>query len=142
MLEIALNLDFVLAGERAHLQGLLHTHTREDAPSLRRLAHAHLHDAVRWYTIDPLSVEQHLADARRVDARNRAQRRRLARAIGANQRDDLAGLDAKRNALDGVDVAIKSVNVAQLEGGNAVAHAGLDSWGCSAVASVVAARPR
>src|SRR5258708_35232955 len=111
MLEIPLNLDLVLAGERAHLQVLLHTHTREDAPALRRLAHAHLHDAVRWHTIDPLSVEQHLADAGRVDARNRAHRRRLARAIGANHRADLAGLDAKRNALACVDVALKDVEM-------------------------------
>jgi hypothetical protein len=79
----------------AHLEVLLHTHARKDAPAFGRLADAHLHDAVRRHAIDALSIEQHFAVARPDDARDGAQRGRLAGTVGANQGDNLTGHDAQ-----------------------------------------------
>ena len=102
--------------ERAHLQVLLHRHPREDPPPLGRLADAHLrrcgaaaHASIRC-PFSSTSPSRGLDDAR-----DRPQRRRLARAVGADQRDDLARLDLQRDALERVDVAVVRVDVAQLE---------------------------
>ena len=50
-----------------------------------------------------------------VEAGDRAQRRRLAGAVGADQRDDLALLDRQRDALERLDVAVVGVDVLDLE---------------------------
>src|SRR5207237_2936707 len=140
--------------ERTHLEVFLNSHARKDAPTLRRLAHTHLDDAVRRHAIDPLSVQQDLAFARLNNPRDRAQRRGLACSIRTDQRHDLARLDTQRDAFDGVDVAVERVDIAQLQGCSAMprrhiggsrtnrqsAH-GVAGPG-SADASAVAARPR
>ena len=56
-----------------------------------------------------------VAGARRRQARDRAQRRRLAGAVGADQRDALALLDGQRDALERLDVAVVGVDVVDLE---------------------------
>ena len=53
--------------------------------------------------------------ARRREAGDRAQRRGLARAVRADQRDDLALLDLERDALERGDVAVVGVDVVELE---------------------------
>ena len=46
---------------------------------------------------------------------DRLQGRRLAGAVGADQRDDLAAADLERHALQRVDVAVVGVDVLELE---------------------------
>ena len=53
--------------------------------------------------------------ARRRQARDRAQRRRLAGPVGADERDALALLDRQRDALQRLDVAVVRVDVVDLE---------------------------
>ena len=53
--------------------------------------------------------------ARRREPGDRAQRRRLAGAVGADQRDALALLDGQRDALERLDVAVVGVDVVDLE---------------------------
>ena len=80
------------------------------------VALGHQHDAaprvlVRRPVLDALALERDraLGDARVVEAeeaRDRAQRRGLAGAVGAEQRDDLPGLDRQRDALHRGDGAL------------------------------------
>ncbi len=80
------------------------------------VALGHQHDAatrvlVRQPVLDALALEgdRALGDARVVDAekaRDRAQRRGLAGAVGAEQRDDLPRLDRERDALHRRDGAL------------------------------------
>ena len=51
------------------------------------------------------------------EAGDRVQRRRLARAVGADHRDDLAVADVEVDAEDGFDRAVRDLDVAQLEHG-------------------------
>ena len=66
---------------------------------------------VRRAVLDALALEDdrafgHAGVVEAEKAGNRAQRRGLAGAVGAEQRDDLAGLDGQRNALHGGDGAL------------------------------------
>ena len=68
-------------------------------------------DLVRRPVLDALALEDDRAfgDARVVEAEeagDRAQRRGLAGAVGAEQRDDLPGLDRERDALHRGDHAV------------------------------------
>ena len=67
--------------------------------------------------VSPISspVEADRALARRRQPRDRAQRRRLAGAVRADQRDDLALLDLERDALERLDVPVEGVDVLELE---------------------------
>ena len=57
-----------------------------------------------------------IAPSRRPEqARDRAQRRRLAGAVGADQRDELARGDRQRHALQRADVAVPDVDVARAQ---------------------------
>ena len=78
----------------------------------------------RHRDVAPLEADAALAGA--VEPVDRAKRRRLARAVGADQRHDLACADPERDALERVDRAVVEVDVVQLEdvaGGRLGAHA-------------------
>ena len=60
-------------------------------------------------------AEADLARARRDEPHDRVQRRRLPRAVRADQPDDLAGRDAQREPADGRDAAVRDLEVAELE---------------------------
>ncbi len=53
--------------------------------------------------------------ARRRQAGDGAQRRRLAGAVGADQRDDLALVDRERDALERLDRAVGGADVLEFE---------------------------
>ena len=55
------------------------------------------------------ALEAHVAPARAQQAGDRLQRRRLARAVGAEEGDDLALADRERDALEGADLAVADV---------------------------------
>src|SRR4051812_45999708 len=101
----------VPARERAHLEVLEDRHAREDPPALGRLRDADLGDGVARQPLDLGAVEDDAAHPRRHDARDRAQRRRLAGAVRADERDDLAFVDLERDALERLDRAVERVDV-------------------------------
>src|SRR5438552_621300 len=80
----------ILALEGAHLEVLEHAHAREEPPPLRRLRDAHLHDLVGRRRGDVAVPERDRALPRPVQAVDRPERRRLAGAVGPDQRDHLA----------------------------------------------------
>src|SRR6185437_12612970 len=105
----------VTALERPHLQVLEHGHAREQPPPLRRLADSHPYDVVRRRADDVLAVEENAAALGLVDALDRAQRRRLAGTVRADQRHYLALVHRERDALDGLDRPVVGVDVVELE---------------------------
>ena len=81
---------------RAHLEILEHGQVREDAAPLGRHRDAARDERVRGHAGDVLAVEHRRGPLCGVEqAGDRAQRRRLAGAVGADQRDDLAGVDRR-----------------------------------------------
>src|SRR5262249_49317743 len=112
---LALDRGAVLAGIRAHLEVLEHRHAREDAAALWRLADAELDPAVGRQLRDVLAVEEDVSRRDRPDAGDRLQSGRLAGAIGADQRDNLARVDREGQALDGPNAAVENLDVAQLK---------------------------
>src|SRR4051794_14174523 len=109
--EVLADAGGIAAREGAHLEVLEDAHAREDAPSLRRLGDPDLGDLVAGETLDLGAVEEDAAGPRRHDARDRPQRRRLARAVGADERDDLALVDLERDALERLDRAVEGMDV-------------------------------
>src|SRR6185437_14270201 len=105
----------VAALEGAHLEVLDDGHPREELAALRRLRDAHLHDVVRRGLRDVLALERDRALARVVEPVDRAQRRRLARAVRADHRHDLALANLERDALERVNRAVVGVHVTELE---------------------------
>ncbi len=111
----------VAAGEGAELEVFQRRHVGDDAPALHHLEDAAADDLVGIDAVDALAVEHDLA-ARDLavlgleQARDRLQRRRLAGAIGAEQRDDraLGHLEAQA-AQHQDDVVIDDLDVAHAE---------------------------
>ena len=62
-----------------------------------------------------LAVDQDLAGIGRVGAGERADQRRLAGAVAADEADDLAGVEVDGDAVDGVDAAERDEDVAHLD---------------------------
>src|SRR4051812_2329660 len=67
---------------------------------------------------DVAALEGDGAGAGRHETRDRPQGRRLARAVRADERHELAGLDPDRDALEGGDVAVAADEVADLKHGS------------------------
>src|SRR4051794_24811160 len=107
----------VAARERAHLEVLEHGHAREDPPALGRLRDPDLGHGVARQALDLRAVEHDPSGARRHDAGDRPQRRRLAGAVRADQRDDLTLVDLERDALERLDRAVEGVDVLHEEDG-------------------------
>jgi hypothetical protein len=115
--EILSQAALVLALEGAHLQVLEHRHTREELPALRRLGDAAGDDVVRLRVRDVVAAEADAPAARVVQTVDRAQRRRLAGAVRAEQSDDLGLPNLERDPLDRVDGAVVRMDVVELEDG-------------------------
>src|SRR6185437_1322764 len=90
----------------------------EDSPPLRYLHDAERGDEVRGHLVQRLAFEADLAAPRMQEAADRAQRRRLAGAVGADQGDDLLLLDGERDAFQRLDVVVEDVDVVDLELGH------------------------
>ena len=101
--------------EGAHLEVLHHAHAREETPAFGRLADAHLDDRMRRVLRDVPALEADLPLARVVQAVDRPQGGRLARAVRPDERHDLAVVDVERHALDRMDRAVVGVDVLELE---------------------------
>ena len=85
----------------AHVQVLLDGQLREDAPPLGHLHHAARDHLVRSHVSDVLAVEVNAAFLGHEQAADRVERRRLAGAVGPDERHDLALVDGQRDARAG-----------------------------------------
>ena len=91
---------------RADQQVLAHRQVGEDAAALGHVDDAEAHDRVRPQRADRLAVEPDAAAAGPHQAADRAQQRGLARAVGAEDADQLAALDPQRHLLQRADRAV------------------------------------
>jgi hypothetical protein len=78
------------AVEGAHLQVFLHREACKDLSTLGRLTHTQLRDLMGRNLVDAFVLENDFAKPWLQQAADGVERCRLARAIGADQRDDLA----------------------------------------------------
>ncbi len=99
----------------AHLEVLADAHAREQPAPFGGLGDPHLDDVVRRLRGDLAALEADRAAPRPVQAVDRAERRRLAGAVGPDQRDDLALAHLQRDTLDRVDGAVVGVDVVHIE---------------------------
>ena len=91
----------------------MNRHPWEDAPALGCVADSQADDRVRRALRETLPVEAHGAAARAQQAADRAQGGRLAGAVGADERDDLALVDAQRDAAKGADSPVPRLDVVE-----------------------------
>src|SRR5919197_294575 len=101
--------------EGANLEVLEHAQAREQPPAFRRLGDAPLDDVVGGGMRDVAALEANPSAPRAVEPVDRAERRRLAGAVRADQRHDLARLDLDRDALQRLDRAVVGVHILDLE---------------------------
>src|SRR6185295_14981564 len=102
------------ADVRAELEVLLDRHLGEGASALRHVRDAEPGDRFRPAAAERLAVEEDLAVA--LDrARDRAERRRLAGAVGAEHGDDLALLDRERDPFERPHLSVARLDVAELK---------------------------
>ena len=99
----------------AHEQVFLHGQTRKDHASLGHLGDAERNDALGGQARDVFAEKPDGALARRRDPRDGHKRGGLAGAIGPDQGHDLALPDAQAHALEGLDVAVKGLDVRDLK---------------------------
>ncbi len=100
---------------RGKRQVLTHRQVRKDAPPLRHQTDAGARDAVPRDARNVARVEDAAARARRRKTDDAADRRRLARAVATQQANPLSRLDAQRDALQDITVAVVRVNVVDLQ---------------------------
>jgi hypothetical protein len=93
-------------GVAAHLEVFGHTHRRKIAAALRHEADAALQPLPGRQAFDGLALEHDLSGEEAVGAVDGAQQRRLARAVAADQRRDRAGLQAGREFVHDLGVAV------------------------------------
>src|SRR5207249_10471343 len=86
-----------------------------DAPLLGDPRDAPARDLVRRQCREIGAAQEHAASSRARNAHDRAERRGLAGAVPADQRDDLALADGDRHALEHVRLAVVRVDPVQLE---------------------------
>jgi hypothetical protein len=104
-----------LRGQPGEDQVLLDVERAEDAAILVHELHPCLRDLVAFAPGDLHAVELDRSGARRDDAHQALERRALAGAVAAEQRDDLVALDAKRNVEQDVRIAVVAVEPADVE---------------------------
>lgn len=110
MLKISLN-GAVRTGIRAHFEVFLDGHMCEHAAALRALRKAKLDDLVGGHSVDRRTHKLNRAGLRAKQAGNRVQNSTLACAVCADQRDDLALVDFKGDALDRMNCAIVDMKI-------------------------------
>ena len=97
-----------------HVEVLLDRHVREHPPPFRTMRDAERDDLACRAARDVPALEHQLAAGGRQDTGDGAQRRALAGAVGADQRDELARLDGQRNALQRLYLAIAANEITNL----------------------------
>src|SRR6202007_2770231 len=90
---------------------LVHGQVGEDPTPFRHIADAGLSDSVRGKSGHLRAEHSDLACARAGEADQAAQRRRLPRAVAAEQRDNLALAHLEGHAMQDMTLAVKSVEI-------------------------------
>ncbi len=106
-------------------QVLLDGQLGEDAPALGDERDAAARDRLRLPSSDRRAAEPDVAGAHADEADDRVQRRRLPRAVRADQADDLALADLEREVANGRHRAVVDAERLELECGRRGAHGGL-----------------
>jgi hypothetical protein len=116
---------------------------RQQAHVLEGAAHAHAGDLARGVAGHRLAEEAHLARGRRIHARDLVEHRALAGAVGADQREDLAGLHLRLMLLLATRPPKRLVTsllrgagrrVRRVRRGSGISASGI-SWRCAAPAA-------
>src|SRR5262249_17453456 len=106
----------VLAPEaRADDAVIAHAHPRERLHDLVGARQAPPREAVRGLAGDALAAEDHASGAGRVNAVDEVEHGRLARAVRADETEDLAFADGKRERVDRLQAAKAHAEVAHVE---------------------------
>ncbi len=92
--------------QRGEIEILLDRQSAEDAPLLGNQLQSAAGDRVARQQLDRLALETDAAGARMQDAGQRFQRRALAGAVAAEQRDDFALAHLHRDVEQNVRVAV------------------------------------
>ena len=100
--------------ERAQFEILPNGETRKNPAPFRHMTDARVHNSLRRPARDALTAEVYLPFGAQQSADD-AQRRRLARAVGADQRDDLTLAHGQRKLVERAHAAVVGVNVLQFE---------------------------
>ena len=87
-------------------QIVLHRHAGEQPAAFGHDRDAVGHHAVRLRAADRTAVEAHHLGRDAQQPHDRFEQRRLAGAVGADQRDDLAGGDLEIDAVERLEIAI------------------------------------
>src|SRR4029450_8503936 len=111
----------VAAGEGPQQEVLLDGEPGEDAPTLRGLREAEVHDLVRMYAVDALAHEGDGPAGRLQEAGDRAQGGGLAGPVGADEGDDLTVVHGEADAFDGLDLSVGDDQVLDLQHGRHLA---------------------
>jgi len=104
-----------IGNRRAHLQVLHDRHAHEDAAAFRRLRDLEPGDLVGRELRDIASGKRDRALARARIPADRHHQRRLAGAVGADQRDDLAVSDFHVDAAQRGNMAVIGLDAAHAE---------------------------
>ena len=115
VLDVPGDLRLVLPEKGPHVEILRHREERKDPAPFGDLGDAQGDDFVRFHLLDRLSHEEDLAAARGDDPADRHQGGRLARAVGADQGDDLPFGHGKADPLEGHDVPVEGLDIPELK---------------------------
>src|SRR5882724_924627 len=97
------------------LQGLEDREVGKDLDELEGSGHAEPRQAHRADAADLAALEAHAARARFRDAGEDVDQRRLAGAVGSDDRDELARVDPEAHAVEGAELAVELPEPVRLE---------------------------
>ena len=99
---------------RAEPEVLAHRELAEEPSALGDVGDSDARDSLRSGPGDALTGEAHLAGGRH-EPRDRAERRGLARAVAAEDGDDLSLADRERDTVESLYRAVASLDAVELE---------------------------
>ena len=115
LVDVGLNTGFVVPDVGAHLQVFNDGHAGKHAAPFGHHGQALLDQVPRTLALDAFSQVLDIAAVERQGAGNGLHGGGLARTIGANERDQLAFGHLKINPLDGLDAAIRDLEIGYFE---------------------------
>ena len=116
-LDVAIELRRARPDVRAEPQIRLDRHQREDVPPLGDVGDSAPEQRGRGLVRDLLAGEVDVSLTDRQESEERLEDRGFARSVGADDRDHLPGLDAKRHALQDLHLPVAGVDVPDLQQG-------------------------
>src|SRR6202040_1058983 len=114
LLDVAGDAHSVIPHHGAELEIFLHGHADEGAPPLRHMGDPEAHDLLSGAAEERLAVEANLA-AEPDHSAERAQRCRLAGAVGAEQRYNVALVECEVEAVERLVLPIEGTQLAHIE---------------------------